>query len=84
MTMENEKREYSNGEVTVIWQPGLCCHSGICVQTLPQVYNPKERPWVKPENATTEELIEQINTCPSGALSYRMNKDQEDQNNQME
>ncbi|HCO67158.1 MAG TPA: (4Fe-4S)-binding protein [Dysgonomonas sp.] len=68
-------KEYTNGEVTVIWKPQLCIHSGICVASLPLVYNPKERPWVKPENATTEELIQQINMCPSGALSYRMNKD---------
>jgi uncharacterized Fe-S cluster protein YjdI len=66
--------EYSNGEITILWKPDLCQHAGICVKTLPAVYNPKERPWIKSENATTEELIEQINMCPSGALSYRMNK----------
>ncbi|ODT35158.1 MAG: (4Fe-4S)-binding protein [Sphingobacteriales bacterium 41-5] len=67
--------EYSNGELIVIWQPAKCIHSGICVKTLPQVYHPKESPWVKPENATTEELKAQINNCPSGALSYRMNNE---------
>ena len=70
-------KEYTNGEVTVIWKPRLCQHAGICVKMLPQAYNPKEKPWVKPENATTDELIQQINMCPSGALSYRMNKDTE-------
>ena len=73
-----KKIEYSNGELTIIWQPDLCQHSGICVKTLPQVYNAKERPWVKIENATTDELIAQINKCPSGALSYRLNKKEEE------
>ena len=73
-----KKIEYSNGELTIIWQPDLCQHSGICVKTLPQVYNPKERPWVKIENATTDELIAQINKCPSGSLSYRLNKKEEE------
>ncbi len=73
-----KKIEYSNGELTIIWQPDLCQHSGICVKTLPQVYNPKERPWVKIENATTDELIAQINKCTSGALSYRLNKKEEE------
>ena len=73
-----KKIEYSNGELTIIWQPDLCQHSGICVKTLPQVYNPKERPWVKIENATTDELTAQINKCPSGALSYRLNKKEEE------
>ncbi len=67
-------KEYSNGELTVIWQPDLCIHSGICVCALPMVYRPSERPWVKVENATTAELMAQIEQCPSGALSYRLEK----------
>jgi uncharacterized Fe-S cluster protein YjdI len=62
-------KHYSNGEITILWQPSKCVHSGICVQTLPKVYNVSERPWIKPENATTQELIDQISKCPSGALS---------------
>jgi len=72
--MEN-KKEYTNGEITIIWRPEICQHAGVCVRMLPQVYNPKEKPWVKPMNATTEELIQQIDSCPSRALTYRINKD---------
>lgn len=68
----SKKIEYTNGELTIVWQPELCEHAGICVRTLPAVYNPKERPWVKIENATTSELIAQIDKCPSKALSYRL------------
>lgn len=64
-------KEYPNGEISVIWKPELCEHAGICVKMLPKVYNPKERPWIKVENATTDELKHQISKCPSGALSYR-------------
>ncbi len=66
-----ERKEYSNGEVTIVWQPKLCIHSGICVKALPKVYNTKERPWIKPENAATQELIDQVAKCPSGALSIK-------------
>lgn len=66
-------KEYTNGELTIVWQPKLCQHSGICVKTLPKVYHPKEKPWIQIENATTEELIAQIKQCPSGALSYKLN-----------
>lgn len=61
---------YSNDDITIVWNPDLCIHSAKCVKQLPNVYNPKERPWLKIENATTEELKAQIATCPSGALSY--------------
>ena len=70
-----KKYEYTKGELTIIWQPSICQHAGICVKMLPKVYNPQERPWIKIENATTDELIAQINKCPSGALSYRINKE---------
>lgn len=72
----SKTKEYTNGEVTVIWKPELCKHAGICVKTLPKVYKPKEKPWINPENGTTQALIDQINQCPSGALSYRMNEEE--------
>ncbi len=69
-----KKIEYTNGEIDIVWKPELCKHAGICVKMLPKVYRPKERPWVLPENATTEQLIAQIEQCPSGALTYLMNR----------
>ena len=70
------KKEYSNGELTIVWQPEKCIHSGVCVKTLPQVYNHKEKPWIKQHNARSEQLVRQIDTCPSGALSYFFNNDE--------
>ncbi|MDR0962879.1 MAG: (4Fe-4S)-binding protein [Mediterranea sp.] len=67
-----KKIEYSNDELVIVWRPQLCQHAGICVHCLPKVYHPQERPWVRMENATTAELMEQIDKCPSGALTYRL------------
>lgn len=64
-------KEYSNGEIAVIWKSDLCIHSGVCVKTLPDVYHPKDAPWITPQNATTGALKAQIGRCPSGALSWR-------------
>lgn len=66
-------KEYPQGELTVLWKAHLCQHSGICVKMLPKVYNPMERPWIKPEMATAQKLREQIAQCPSRALTYRDN-----------
>ena len=30
-----KKIEYTNGELTIVWQPELCQHAGICVKMLP-------------------------------------------------
>jgi uncharacterized Fe-S cluster protein YjdI len=63
-------KKYSNDEVTVIWQPDKCTHSGICVRGLPEVFDSQKRPWVTIQGASTERIIEQVNQCPSGALSF--------------
>ncbi len=67
--------KYPNDKVNVVWKPEKCTHSGICVKLLPNVYHPKEKPWIKCENVTDEELINQIKQCPSGALSYEIKKE---------
>jgi len=68
------KTQYKNEEMTIHWDLSKCIHAGVCVRLLPNVYNPKERPWIKMKNASTEELKAQIDRCPSGALSYTINK----------
>lgn len=70
--MEIEKK-YSNVEITIVWKPKLCKHAAFCGKNLPEVFNPKERPWINPNGASTQRIIEHIKQCPSGALSYFMN-----------
>jgi uncharacterized Fe-S cluster protein YjdI len=65
-------KKYSNGEITVVWQSAKCIHSGICFKGLPKVFDPRKRPWIKLENASTSSLIEQVKKCPSGALTYHI------------
>jgi uncharacterized Fe-S cluster protein YjdI len=67
------KMKYKNADITIHWDQSKCIHAGVCVRTLPQVYSPKERPWIKIENASSDELKAQISKCPSGALSYTLN-----------
>ena len=66
-----ERREYTNGEVTVVWHSEKCMHSGICFAGLSAVFNPKRRPWIELSGATTEQIIAQVHECPSGALSLK-------------
>ena len=73
--MKEVTKKYSSGEVTIVWKPNVCMHSGICFRGLPQVFDPQSRPWIIAEAATTNEIIEQVKKCPSGALSFYMNND---------
>ncbi|GAA0879588.1 (4Fe-4S)-binding protein [Algoriphagus jejuensis] len=63
-------KEYDNGEVVITWQPEKCAHSGNCVRGLPKVFNPRKKPWIEIDNASSEQLVEQVKKCPSGALGY--------------
>lgn len=71
--MKDITKKYDNGEVTVIWKPDLCQHSGNCVRGLPQVFDPKQKPWINVQGADTGKIIDQVKKCPSGALSYQLN-----------
>jgi uncharacterized Fe-S cluster protein YjdI len=66
-------KKYTNGEVTVVWQPSLCRHSTICFKGLPEVFNPRKRPWIEMKGSSTIRIVEQVNRCPSGALSFYFN-----------
>ena len=63
-------KRYSNGEITVVWQPDLCSHSTTCFHGLPAVFDPRVRPWVRIGGATTDAIVRQVEACPSGALSW--------------
>lgn len=73
--MSKDTHKYSNDEVTVVWKPNTCIHSTLCWKGLIEVFNPKARPWIKMDGATTEVIIEQVRKCPSGALSYYLNQE---------
>ncbi len=76
--MKDITKKYSNGEVTVVWKPSECIHSGICFRGLGEVFDPRKRPWVTIEGAATDRIITQVKKCPSGALSYYLNRDSEE------
>lgn len=76
--MKDITKKYTNGEVTIVWKPNECIHSTICFKGLGEVFDPRKRPWITPEGANTDKIIEQVKKCPSGALSYYLNRDADD------
>ena len=62
-------KHYTLGDLTVVWKPNLCKHSGICFGGLPEVFDPRRRPWIQLELADADAIRAQVARCPSGALS---------------
>jgi uncharacterized Fe-S cluster protein YjdI len=72
MNQKNKVKRYKKDELTIVWEPSKCIHSGICVKMLPEVYKPDAKPWIQQDNASVGQLKAQIDKCPSGALSYEL------------
>ena len=70
-TRDRLTKEYATEEIVVEWEPRLCYHSQDCVRSLPQVFDPTRRPWVRVDAATADEVETTVAECPSGALRTR-------------
>jgi uncharacterized Fe-S cluster protein YjdI len=63
-------KAYPSPEITVFFDSSRCIHAAECVRGLPEVFDAKARPWIRPNHASSEQLMEVISRCPSGALHY--------------
>jgi uncharacterized Fe-S cluster protein YjdI/CDGSH-type Zn-finger protein len=65
------KKEYANEEIVVTWEPAYCIHVAACIRGLPEVFDPRRRPWVEIDGASADEIAEVVQRCPTGALHFR-------------
>lgn len=63
-------KSYEGREITIHDNRGVCSHDGSCINLLPSVFKKDGKPWIDPDGAGVREIIETIEKCPSGALSY--------------
>lgn len=72
------KKEYRNGDITVVWESDKCIHSAKCIRGLPDVFDTRKRPWITIEGADYDTIIKQVDTCPSKALTWYSNNQKEE------
>ncbi len=61
---------FKGKDITIYDNRGVCSHDRSCVHGLPQVFRMGKRRWIQPDNAGVKEIVNTIEKCPSGALSY--------------
>jgi CDGSH-type Zn-finger protein len=66
----NRRISYAGKRITIHDNRGICAHAGFCTDRLKSVFRMKQEPWIDPNGASAEEIIETVKRCPSGALSY--------------
>lgn len=63
---------YQSGDLRVTFDPKVCMHSGVCLRTLPQVFDVNRSRWIHPEAAESRTVIAAVAKCPSGALQAQL------------
>jgi uncharacterized Fe-S cluster protein YjdI len=59
---------YAGAHVDVSFDSKICQHAAECVRGLPVVFDTSRRPWILPDGAAPERVVEVVGRCPSGAL----------------
>ena len=62
--------EYRGAAVVVNFNRLQCSASERCAKALPLVFRDGEKPWIQPDRADADTIIEVVRRCPSGALRY--------------
>jgi uncharacterized Fe-S cluster protein YjdI len=66
------KYAYENDKISVSWDSNMCIHSTVCIKNLGKVFDTTKKPWVNVDAGSVDEITHLIDSCPSGALSYRI------------
>ena len=61
-------KRYEAAEVAVGFDASRCIHAARCVRELPSVFDTARRPWISPDGAAPDRILEQVARCPTGAL----------------
>lgn len=66
----DERKSYVGKTITIHDNRGICSHAGHCTDNLKSVFRLGGEPWIDPDGATAQQIIDVVGKCPSGALSY--------------
>ena len=67
---DDRRHDYRGKKITIHDNRSICAHAGHCTDGLASVFRYGEEPWIDPDGAAVEAIIESVGKCPSGALSY--------------
>ena len=66
---------YQGKKITLHDNRSICAHAGYCTEALPSVFRQHDEPFVNAEAASWQEIMDVVDKCPSGALSYSIEDD---------
>ncbi len=69
---KDEILTYEGEEITIHYNRLLCSHAAECGRRQKAAFDSSRKPWIVPDNATKEQIMEVVQACPSGALRYAL------------
>lgn len=72
--IKDKRRDYPGKEITVHDNRKICSHAAECVNNLSSVFKLGSRPWINPDASKMNDIIDVVRRCPSGALSYSIDR----------
>ena len=69
--MSQEKRiAFAGKQVDVTWDTRLCIHVAECGKATGELFVGGRKPWCQPDLSNPTDIVDIIQRCPSGALTY--------------
>jgi CDGSH-type Zn-finger protein/uncharacterized Fe-S cluster protein YjdI len=70
--MQQKLHAYEGREITVMYNLKRCVHAAECLAAAPDAFDSMAIPWIQPDNAAVDEVIDAVQRCPTGALHYAL------------
>ena len=71
---QDRRSSYPGNRITIHDNRGICAHAGVCTENLKAVFRMGEEPWIDPDAASVESIVDVVRRCPSGALGYSIDE----------
>ncbi len=68
---DKDKFNFPGGKIDVEWDGHLCIHIAECGQANGDLFIGGRQPWCQPDLVELKDVIEVVERCPSGALTYQ-------------
>lgn len=75
---EDLLQHYEGKDVTITFNRSICSGAAQCVEKFSHIYSSQSSTnWINPDAGNLEEIQQSVKNCPSGALSFKINGQQQ-------
>lgn len=67
---DKEKYDFPGSKVDVEWDGRLCIHIAECGRSKGDLFVGGRKPWCQPDLVDLDEVVDVVERCPSGSLTY--------------